>query len=138
LEKTGTLENTNETIKMFVDLAAKNELYVFVIEKDELVIGVLFLKNLDKRVNKCEVAYFIDKDEENKGHISHAIQQATDYAFKDLGMNKVYCRVALDNAPSNKVAVKNGFKLEGVLKQEFKVSDGSLVDLNYYGLLNGN
>lgn len=138
LEKTATTEQTGETVKMFADLSQKNELHVFVIEQEQTMIGVLFLKNLDQRVKKCELAYFIDKNEEHKGYTSQAIKLAIEYAFQRLGMNKVYCRVAPDNEPSNKAAVKNGFELEGVLKQEFKISDGSLIDLNYYGLLNSN
>lgn len=138
LEKTETEAQAGDTVKMFTDLAQKNELHVFVIELGQDIIGVLFLKNLDQRVKKCELAYFIDKDQEHKGYTSRAIGLATEYAFKELAMNKVYCRVAPDNEPSNKAAVKNGFALEGVLKQEFKISDGSLIDLNYYGLLNAN
>lgn len=67
-----------------------------------------------------------------------AIQQAIDNAFSNLNLNKVYCRVATDNTASNKVAIKNGFQLEGVLKQEFRIHDGSLIDLNYYGRLKHN
>ncbi len=60
---------------------------------------------------------------------------AINIAFNEVGLNKVYCRVAPNNIASNRVAQKNGFELEGVLKQEFRIQDGSLIDLNYYGLL---
>lgn len=139
IEKAISAEVAGESIKMYNLLALKNELHVFVVENNEKeIIGIIFLKNIDAKTSKCEIAYFIDKNHENKGYTTMAIQQAVDNAFSNLNLNKVYCRVATDNTASNKVAIKNGFQLEGVLKQEFRIHDGSLIDLNYYGRLKHN
>lgn len=137
LEKTESTDNARAAIAMYSVLAERNELHVLFIENaaDQQLLGMVFLKNIDLKVGKCELAYFIDKSEEGKGHTSAAVKLALDKAFHELGLNKVYCRVDPQNAASNKVATKNKFKLEGVLKQEFRINDGSLIDLNYYGLL---
>ncbi len=140
LEKTETPEVTADSIKMYNLLSTKNELHVLVIENDDTkeMLGIVFLKNIDLRVKKCELAYFIDKDEERKGLTTRAVLHALDMAFNQLQLNKVYCRAAIDNVGSNRVAEKTGFELEGVLKQEFCMHDGSLVDLNYYGIFRKN
>lgn len=137
VENAASLEIAGDTIRMYNMLAEKNELLVLVVQKnsDEKVVGMVFLKNIDHKTGKCELAYFVDKHEEGKGFTSYAIKQSVDIAFNTLNLNKVYCRVAPDNEPSKRVVQKNGFELEGVLKQEFKLQDGSLIDLHYYGLL---
>ncbi len=139
VEKAASLAITTDSIRLYNMLAEKNELYVMVMEKSSgEMTGIIFLKNIDAKTCKCELAYFVDKSYEQQGYTTHAIQQALDKAFNTLNLNKVYCRVAPDNAASNRVVIKNGFELEGVLKQEFRISDGSLVDLNYYGKLRNN
>jgi ribosomal-protein-serine acetyltransferase len=140
IEKTETPEKTLSAIQLYKNLASQNELHVMAIRHNDTkrFIGVVFLKNIDKKVSKCEIAYFIDKGEEGKNYTSMAVLQAIKIAFNQLHLNKIYCRVAPDNAASNRVAIKSGFKLEGVLKQEYCIYDGSLVDINYYGLLKEN
>lgn len=138
LEKAETPEKSLASIRMYNTLAAQNELHVLAIEQGEdepAIIGLVFLKNIDKKTSKCEIAYFIDKEYEGRGLTSQAVKQAVNMAFDELQLNKVYCRVGTDNAASNKVAVKSGFELEGVLKQEYRIDNGTLIDLNYYGLL---
>lgn len=137
VEKAASPEIAADSILLYNLLAAKNELHVLMMEReaDKKLIGMVFLKNIDAKTGKCEVAYFIDKGEEGKGITGTAVKQSVDMAFNKLNLNKVYCRVAPDNIPSNRIAQKNGFELEGVLKKEFRMHDGSLIDLNYYGLL---
>lgn len=137
IEKAATPEIAETSIKMYEILAGKNELHVFIMERDtdKKILGMVFLKNIDHRVHKCELAYFIDKEEEGKGITSNAVKESIAIAFDKLNLNKVFLRVDPNNIPSNRIAQKNGFQLEGVLKNEFRVHDGSFIDLNYYGLL---
>lgn len=136
VEKAMDAQVALESIQMYNLLASKNELHVMVMETpdDKRLVGMIFIKNIDPRTSKCELAYFINTQEEGKGHTTRLVGHAVDVAFNKLGMNKVYVRVATDNTASNKVMEKAGFELEGVLKQEFRIADGSLKDLNYYGL----
>ncbi|MBS1772085.1 MAG: GNAT family N-acetyltransferase [Bacteroidetes bacterium] len=135
IEKAQSLNVAAESIKLYNILAAKKELYVYLIncEENNRAVGMVFLKNIDPKTSKCEIAYFIDKNEEGRGMTKDAVGQALQIAFDQLQLNKVYCRVDTKNERSNKLAEKSGFQLEGVLKQEFRIHDGSLVDLNYYG-----
>lgn len=136
LEKTQTPEKTSDAIRMYKLLSEQNELHVFsILAEGERTIGLVFLKNIDKKALKCELAYFIDVAEEGKGYTTDAVKQTIDFAFGRLDLNKIYCRVATNNTASNKVVLKNNFALEGVLKQEYRINDGTFTDLNYYGLL---
>ena len=108
--------------------------YIRNCESDKL-IGYICIKNIDKRSLKCELAYFIDRDFEGNGIISAAVEDIIAICFSALQMNKVFICTSLINTASQKIALKNGFKLEGILRQEFRNGDGFFEDVNYYGLL---
>ena len=93
------------------------------------------LKNFDWRVPKCEFAYFIDKSYEGKGIISKVTKVLIDHCFKVLKMSKVWIETGEDNIGSKTIALKNGFKLEGLLRNNFRDAEGNLLNLEYYGLL---
>src|ERR1700761_912345 len=82
--------------------AEEREAFTFIIlEKDKLKpIGMLFIKNLDWRIPKAELAYYIDKEYEGKGITSKMLQNIIQYAFTTLGVNKLFLRVAPDNGGS--------------------------------------
>ncbi len=133
IEKAATIDKALEAIRFYNSLAAIDELHVLMMTLNDEVIGMVFIKNIDHRTDKCELAYFTDKNFTGKGYTTEAVNQAIDMAFNKLGMNKVYGRIATYNEASNRLAAKAGFQLEGVLRQEYRIHDGSLIDLNYYG-----
>lgn len=55
--------------------------------------------------------------------------------FKELSMNKIFICTSKINFGSQRIALKHGFIQEGILREEFKNSEGILEDINYYGLL---
>ena len=84
---------------------------------------------------KCELAYFIDQDFEGQGIISKAVSQTIGFCFKELMMNKMYICTSKINTCSQRIASKNGFQKEGVLREEFKNGKANLEDIVYFGLL---
>lgn len=135
IEKTLTREKALQTIKMYKMLEEQKQLVVFMVEQKSELVAVVFLKNFDKKVNKCEVSYFTDKESEGQGIATQAVKEIAAKAFNDYNISKLFCRIDTNNTASNKVARKVGFQLEGILKQEFQIADGSVVDINYYGML---
>jgi RimJ/RimL family protein N-acetyltransferase len=130
-----------QTAKKFtekkVSLAAKKEQYYFLITLpgSSKMIGSIILKNIDWSIPKGEFAYFIDGSYEGKGITTKAVKWLTDYAFSSLGLVKLFIKIDPTNWSSKKVALKNGFELEGVLKSEFRTGFGALTDVERYGLL---
>ncbi len=101
-------------------------------ETDEF-IGLIDVKNIDWNVPKAEMGYFIDSTYEGKGVISKALKFIIDYLAKNYEFKKLLCRVNSENVGSIKVAMKNGFELEGTIRSDYRTSNGEIVDLNYYG-----
>ena len=95
---------------------------------------MFILKSINWRVPKCELAYFIDKNNEGKGIISGITKVMVDFCFNELNMNKIWIETGEDNFGSKAIALKNGFKMEGLLRNNFRDSDGNLMNIEYYGL----
>lgn len=137
---TGRSTDAHATLGYVRDLiaqAAARETFCYLISTDAAAvpIGAVFLKSFDHRVGKCELAYFVASDQHGKGIASNAVAWAVDEAFRTQGLNKVFLRVDPGNAASIRVAEKNGFHREGLLRQDFRTSDDRLLDVIVYGKL---
>ncbi len=132
-----SIADTEQYIKLKTKQAHAKEAITYLIVDDNtnIPIGFTFIKNFDWDIAKAELAYYIDKHYEGKGIVSKALQHIITYCFATLKLKKLYLRTAKDNIGSQRVALKNGFLLEGVLRKDFKIADGTLIDLHYYGLI---
>ncbi len=110
-------------------------IYPFGIYKNDTLIGWISIKNIDWGIPKCELGYYIDKSYEGKSIISNAVQEIVGYSFENLGIEKIFLRIGANNIGSQKVATRNGFLKEGILRKEFRIENGEVIDLVYYGKL---
>ncbi len=99
------------------------------------LIGYVCIKNIDPKLKKGELAYFIDRAYQGRGIISKVVSQTVAFCFNQLQLDKVFICTARDNYASQKVAVKNGFIQEGILRNEHRTIEGDLEDVVYLGLL---
>ena len=131
------ISSTNNHIIERIRLSDTKEFFTFVVldNLSSKIIGTVFIKDLDWNIPKGELGFFIDKDYEGKGIITNAVSIISRHCFQSMGLNKVFMRIAEDNFSSRRVAEKNEFKVEGVLRKDFKTSEGKLIDVVYYGLL---
>lgn len=132
-----TLEKTEELILKNGRKENEKDGYYFYIRNTETqkLIGYVCVKNINKTIMKCELAYFIDKDFEGQGIISKAVADTIAFCFGTLEMNKVYICTSKINAASQRIATKLGFQKEGILREEFKNGNAILEDIVYFGLL---
>ena len=112
------------------------QVYAFGIwqQDPERYIGDISLKNFDHSVPKAEIGYYLDGSSEGKGFGTEALRAIINFAFKQLGMNKLYIRCALQNSRSYELAERCGFRREGLLRQDFRDHTRQLIDVYYYGL----
>lgn len=137
---TGRTVDGHATLSYLRDLVAQTlakETFCFLVtmEGSTAPVGAIFLKSFDHRVGKCEVAYFVSSAHQGKGIASGAVAWAVDEAFRAHGMNKVFARVDPGNTASIRVAEKNGFQREGLLRQDFRANDDRLLDVIVFGKL---
>lgn len=97
------------------------------------MIGLIDVKNIDWNVPKAEFGAFIDMDYENKGVITKASILVVDHLIEKYQFKKLLCRANDRNKGSISVILKNGFELEGTIRNDYRTTKGEIVDLNYYG-----
>jgi ribosomal-protein-serine acetyltransferase len=98
-------------------------------------VGFLDIKTIDWNIPKAEIGYFIDIDYERKGISGQALSLLIDYAHEEFGMRKLLIRTHTENIAAKALAEKCGFEQEGIIRSDYKTSNGELVDLAYYGLV---
>jgi RimJ/RimL family protein N-acetyltransferase len=110
--------------------------YPFIIsEIDNRIIGFIDIKNIDIKIPKAEIGSFIDTNYASKGIITFFLSEILGHFFIDLEFEKMYLRTHQANTSAQIVAKKLGFKEEGILRKDYRTTDGKLIDLIYYGIL---
>lgn len=134
---TTNLDSTREYCDLLAEKAINKIYFPYVIVDaiSEKYIGYVDLKNIDWSIPKTEVGYFIDERYEGKGIITKAVGVVIEHITSIYKFKKILCRANEDNKGSIQVALNNGFELEGVVRRDYKKTNGEIVDLNYYGRL---
>jgi len=137
----GTVSKTKtreDALSYCIELAQKIEEksyfpYMIMNTKTNEIIGLIDVKNIDWKVPKAELGAFIDEKHESKGVITKAATLVIDHLIETYQFKKLLCRANARNLGSISVILKNGFKLEGTIRNDYKTTKGEIVDLNYYG-----
>lgn len=110
--------------------------YILVNTDDNAIVGFFDVKNIDWNIPKAEIGYFIDKKHTGKGLATKVLDKIVTHFFCDLKFSKLLLRIHPDNVASAKVAENCGFIQEGIIRNDYKKSNGEVVDLIYYGKTN--
>jgi RimJ/RimL family protein N-acetyltransferase len=104
-------------------------------EKEQAnIIGFIQLTKINWHVPKGEVRFFIDREYENQGLMTEALQKMVLFAFNQLALEKISARPAMDNYASQRLVRKVGFQREGDLRADHRRPAGDLVDVMLFGL----
>jgi ribosomal-protein-serine acetyltransferase len=88
------------------------------------------------RSNHCgAIGYWLDENSEGKGVVTAAVAALAGDGFDRHRLVRLEIRADVDNRASRAVAERLGFKLEGVLRQSYRVVDERYSDDAVYSLL---
>lgn len=130
---------TEEKVAAFIENAMKqtrdseNIHYAIVDENDEYM-GTISLKNINKKDKNAEYAIATRSKAHGKGYAKIATEELLDKAFLELGLEKVYLYVSVENIKADKFYRKCGFIEEGVFRKHLLV-DNKLTDIRWYSVL---
>jgi len=111
-----------------------SEQYLITNLSDEIVGSIWAFKSVPY-FDATEVGYQIfDHKNRGKGYAAEALTIFHQYIFETKQVNRIELRIATQNEPSEKVAIKLGFTLEGT-NREAAYSKGKLHDMNVYAML---
>lgn len=115
--------NVRESYIKFLKREDMRRMHIFNRETGDL-IGCTGLHRIDWEVPKFEIGYWIDSRKSGQGYITEAVQGITDYAFRELGANRVEIQCDVENGRSRAIPERLGFKLEGILQNDDVAVDG--------------
>lgn len=103
-------------------------------ESDTLV-GIIEAFDFHQRVNMATIGYFLAEAHWGKGTASKAVNMVVRFLMKEVKLNRIQAEVMPPNEASKHVLRKNGFMMEGTLRQAALWTGKGIVDLEIYGLL---
>ncbi|MGL5047268.1 MAG: GNAT family N-acetyltransferase [Shewanella sp.] len=83
---------------------------------------------------RAEVGYLLAAQSHGKGYATESLMAVIDWACLSFNVHKFVGYCAKDNHISARVLEKCGFRLEGLLRQQFKIAENWL-DESAFGLL---
>ncbi|MFF2450521.1 GNAT family N-acetyltransferase [Neobacillus sp. NPDC058068] len=126
-----TLNETSEYIETMVkrELAGTHLYASIVLKSTQEIIGTAMIFNFDKEANQAEIGYVFHRDHWGKGYGTECVALMSDFAFETLNLHKLHASVVDANRGSARILEKNGYVLEGELRDHY------FIDEKYYNAL---
>jgi len=109
---------TTEDGEEWIDFAQNEEWgYNFAITiNNEAIGGIGLIVGKDIERKSSEVGYWLGEEHWGKGIVSSALKCIVEFAFNELELERIFAVPLEDNTASRRVLEKNGFILEGILR----------------------
>jgi ribosomal-protein-serine acetyltransferase len=107
-----SLETARNFVGQTQKALAENSSQTFGIFRYEKIVGIIGFVIFNWQSRRTEIGYWIDKNYEGKG-----CKVLINYAFEELGMNRIEIHCATENVRSRAIPERLNFKLEGILRQ---------------------
>lgn len=127
--------NGEQLDKLMADWNDGIESYVFAIRHDQHLVGLVNLDGLDWANSHAEIGIAItSQNARGQGFAAEALSLLIDFAFKELGLHRIWARIIDGNEPSLKLFAKLGFKPEGRMIEHVR-RRGQFRDMLIFGLI---
>lgn len=87
------------------------------IEHQGDIVGVIAFHEFDSDNRQTSMGFWISSSHQGKGIVSSSCERLIEYAFTDLGLNRVVMKIAEENIRSRRVAERLGLACEGTCRQ---------------------
>ncbi|MGB7799707.1 50S ribosomal protein L7/L12-serine acetyltransferase [Buttiauxella sp.] len=105
---------------------------MFLIFQQQKMVGVVSFNQIEPTNKTAYIGYWLDKDALGQGIISRAVEAVVEKYAREGVVRRFVIKCIVSNVASNQVALRNGFSLEGRLKQA-EFLNGEFHDQNIYG-----
>ena len=124
----------NNKVKQFQN----QEEYLFTVKENtnRTIIGLVYVKELQKAPQQGELAYCIGYQYEGKGLTSRIVSKIINWAFNEIKLNTLQIISHRTNIGSIRIAQKNGFIFRKTLSKSHQKYNGEFVDMELYELYN--
>ena len=99
-------------------------LWGVILKEENKLIGDcgITMQNINGKMEP-EIGYHINKNYTNRGYATEAAIACRDYAFNVLKLNRLYSYMKYTNAPSMRVAEKNGMKFVAEIEDQKNIKN---------------
>ena len=81
------------------------------------LLGVVGLDSCVHLHRSCELGYWLRREFTGRGLMTEAARACLEFAFQRMGVHRVRCAAATDNAPSLRVISRLNFRFEGIARE---------------------
>lgn len=125
----------HQQLRWIENLANEKNVLRAIIDVDGTAVGTVMLTDIDMKNGTAEGHIKLARSaERGRGYGSDAMSALVGYAFNELRLNCVYCRIKEDNVASRRMFEKCGFRREGCLRSRI-YRDGRHYDVYEYSIL---
>ncbi|ELY6244477.1 50S ribosomal protein L7/L12-serine acetyltransferase [Cronobacter universalis] len=125
------IEDTRQTVQSNMMLHQRGYAKMFMILLDGEMVGVLSFNQIEPTNKTAYIGYWLDERHQGQGIISGALQTMMAHYAQTGEVRRFVIKCIVTNAASNRVAQRNGFTLEGRLK-EAEYLNGQFHDQHIY------
>ena len=112
-----SIREAKSTIKSRMYRNEKQEgLEYIIMTKGNQFVGCCGAFDFDLESMNCSIYYQVLNEHRNKGYATEAVKLICDYCFRKIKIHRIYAYITPGNIASIKVLEKNGFCIEGVLR----------------------
>ena len=101
---------------------------------DGAFLGVALAPHIDRETLEMELGYMVAPAARGRGVASEMLRQLTTWAFAEHGIMRATLAIDVANVASQRVAVRAGYTLEGVLRSSY-FKQGMRVDTQVWSRL---
>ncbi|PWG00017.1 GNAT family N-acetyltransferase [Levilactobacillus bambusae] len=95
--------------------------------------GMISFNQINHSRASADIGYWLGQPFQGRGIMTASVKAMVQLGFSDYSLNRLTIEAAVENQASNRVALKAGFQLEGLLRQNERLADGRFHDENLYG-----
>ena len=113
------LESARTTLQRYADGQARDEMRIYGIWRDGVLVGGCMFVRFDTRSGVCEVGCWLEPAGTGRGLITRAVTHLLDWAFTVRGLHRAEWHCRPDNVASSNVARRLGMRHEATLRADF-------------------
>jgi ribosomal-protein-alanine N-acetyltransferase len=129
--KPNDINAEKEYLRKSIEKSKNNIEHNYAILLNGKLVGGCGIKINQHRNFIGEIGYFLDEKYWGKGITTHAVKLLEKIGFNELNLTRIEILMDPKNKASEKVAIKNGYKKEGLMKKAIK-NTGKLYDAYLY------
>lgn len=114
-----THSEAQEILDWCMDLDSDHIRWCILLKEDLSPIGTIGFHRYDQQNNSAEIGYDLSESFSNQGFMTESLKCIMSYGRSQYKLHRVHASVSTDNEASNKLLKKNGFQLEGMIRDQY-------------------